>query len=96
VHLSFGAVTRDDARPQAISYAEALSTLRTEIARGASWLSYADEWHRAERLFCAARGPDGGACFGVPGHAGLHRADGSGGPTWSGGDPGPESGPGSR
>ncbi|MDG4832737.1 hypothetical protein O7627_26005 [Solwaraspora sp. WMMD1047] len=96
MHLSFGAVTMDDARAQAISYTEALSILRTEIALGARSLSYADEWHRAERLFCAARGPDGGTCAGVLRHAGPHRADGPGGLTWSGGDPGPDSGPGSR
>nr|MDT0662358.1 hypothetical protein [Micromonospora sp. DSM 115978] len=97
VHLCFGAITMDDARRQAVSYAEALSIVRTEIAVGASWLSYADEWHRAERLFCPARSPDGGTCAGVLGHGGPHGAARAGGPTWSDDEPGPPAGePGRR
>ena len=88
VHLSFGAATMDDAREQAVNYAEALSIVRSEIAIGASRLSYADAWHQAERLFCATPGPDGETCADVLGHPGFHRADGLGGLAWGDGDPG--------
>lgn len=86
VHLSFGAASLGDARERAVQYAEALSILRTEIAIGHTRLSYADAWHRAERLFCGAAGPDGEICADVRGHPGFHHAEGLGGLAWGDGD----------
>ena len=74
------------ARELAVAYAEALSLLRPELALGAAALSPADAWHRAERLFCGAVGPDGERCADVAGHPGFHHAPGPGGLGWGDGD----------
>ncbi|MEU8296880.1 hypothetical protein AB0C04_06310 [Micromonospora sp. NPDC048909] len=86
VHLGFTAAGAADARELAVGYAEALSLLRPELALGAAALSPADAWHRAERLFCGAVGPDGERCADVAGHPGFHHAPGPGGLGWGGGD----------
>ncbi|MFC3500842.1 hypothetical protein ACFOOK_07665 [Micromonospora krabiensis] len=86
VHLGFTAVGPTEARELAVGYAEALSLLRPELALGAAALSPADAWHRAERLFCGAVGPDGERCVDVTGHPGFHHAAGPGGLGWGDGD----------
>ncbi|MEV6814514.1 hypothetical protein [Micromonospora sp. NPDC051296] len=86
VHLGFSAPDLAVAREVAVGYAEALSLLRPELALGASALSPADAWQRAERLFCGAVGPDGERCLDVAGHPGFHHAPGPGGLGWGGGD----------
>ncbi|GIJ20981.1 hypothetical protein [Micromonospora lutea] len=88
VHLGFVAVDLVTARETAVGYAEALSVLRPELAIGASALSPADAWQRAERLFCGALGPDGERCVDVAGHPGFHHAPGPGGLGWGDGDRG--------
>ncbi|MBQ1048739.1 hypothetical protein KBX50_09750 [Micromonospora sp. C51] len=85
-HLGFTAADLVAAREVAVGYAEALSVLRPELAIGASALSPADAWHRAERLFCGALGPDAERCVDVAGHAGFHHASGPGGLGWGDGD----------
>ncbi|MEV1332415.1 hypothetical protein AB0J20_22905 [Micromonospora costi] len=86
VHLGFTAAGPADARDAAVAYAEALSLLRPELAIGAAALSPADAWHRAERLFCGAVGPDGERCVDVAGHPGFHHGPGPGGLGWGDGD----------
>jgi hypothetical protein len=86
VHLGFTAAGTVEAREVAVGYAEALSVLRPEVALGASALSPADAWHRAERLFCGAVGPDGERCVDVADHPGFHHAPGPGGLGWGVGD----------
>ncbi|WP_320066623.1 hypothetical protein [Micromonospora sp. RTGN7] len=86
VHLGFLADGADLARELAVAYAEGLSLLRPELALGAAALSPADAWHRAERLFCGAVGPDGERCVDVAGHPGFHHAPGPGGLGWGNGD----------
>lgn len=86
VHLGFEAAGPVDARELAVGYAEALSLLRPELALGAAALSPADAWHRAERLFCGAVGPDGERCADVADHPGFHHAPGPGGLGWGDGD----------
>ncbi|MFG2058878.1 hypothetical protein ACGFI9_33135 [Micromonospora sp. NPDC048930] len=86
VHLGFEAADPSVAREVAVAYAEALSLLRPELALGAAALSPADAWHRAERLFCGAPGPDGERCADVAGHPGFHHAPGLGGLGWGDGD----------
>ncbi|MEU9742908.1 hypothetical protein AB0E12_27380 [Micromonospora chersina] len=86
VHLGFEAVDSTSARELAVAYAEALGLLRPELALGAAALSPADAWHRAERLFCGAVGPDGERCADVAGHPGFHHAPGPGGLGWGDGD----------
>ncbi|NES12438.1 MULTISPECIES: hypothetical protein [Micromonospora] len=86
VHLGFEAADPSVARELAVAYAEALSLLRPELALGAAALSPADAWHRAERLFCGALGPDGERCADVVGHPGFHHAPGLGGLGWGDGD----------
>ncbi|SCL17534.1 hypothetical protein GA0070616_1298 [Micromonospora nigra] len=86
VHLGFTAPGPAVARERAVGYAEALSLLCPELALGASALSPADAWHRAERLFCGAPGPDGERCADVAGHPGFHHAPGPGGLGWGDGD----------
>ncbi|MFU8851867.1 hypothetical protein ACNAW0_12915 [Micromonospora sp. SL1-18] len=86
VHLGFEAADVSAARELAVAYAEALSLLRPELALGAAALSPADAWHRAERLFCGAVGPDGERCADVAGHPGFHYAPGPGGLGWGDGD----------
>jgi hypothetical protein len=86
VHLGFTADGADRARELAVAYAEGLSLLRPELLLGAAALSPADAWHRAERLFCGARGPDGERCADVAGHPGFHHALGLGGLGWGDGD----------
>ncbi|MGS2617559.1 hypothetical protein ACVCAH_24000 [Micromonospora sp. LZ34] len=85
VHLGFTAAGPADARELAVGYAEALSLLRPELALGAAALSPADAWHRAERLFCGALGPDGERCADVADHPGFHHAAGPGGLGWGDG-----------
>ncbi|MFF5176099.1 hypothetical protein ACFY3U_26220 [Micromonospora sp. NPDC000089] len=85
-HLGFEADGPDQARELAVAYAEALSLLRPELALRAAALSPADAWHRAERLFCDALGPDGERCADVAGHPGFHHAPGPGGLGWGEGD----------
>ncbi|MDO3702007.1 hypothetical protein Q3W71_09975 [Micromonospora sp. C28SCA-DRY-2] len=85
VHLGFTAAGPADARELAVGYAEALSLLRPELALGAAALSPADAWHRAERLFCGAVGPDGERCADVAEHPGFHHAAGPGGLGWGDG-----------
>lgn len=85
VHLGFTATGPADARELAVGYAEALSLLRPELALGAAALSPADAWHRAERLFCGALGPDGERCVDVADHPGFHHAAGPGGLGWGDG-----------
>ncbi|MEV0808618.1 hypothetical protein [Micromonospora sp. NPDC050200] len=85
-HLGFEADGPEQARDLAVAYAEALSLLRPELALGAAALSPADAWHRAERLFCGASGPDGERCADVAGHPGFHHAPGPGGLGWGEGD----------
>ncbi|WP_255511119.1 hypothetical protein [Micromonospora sp. WP24] len=86
VHLGFTAPGPAQARELAVGYAEALSLLRPELALGAAALSPADAWHRAERLFCGAVGPDAEHCVDVAGHPGFHHAAGPGGLGWGDGD----------
>ncbi|WFE31663.1 hypothetical protein [Micromonospora sp. WMMD975] len=86
VHLGFAATDATVARELAVSYAEALGLLRPELALGAAALSPADAWHRAERLFCGAVGPDGERCADVADHPGFHHAPGPGGLGWGDGD----------
>ncbi|MCW3816821.1 hypothetical protein ONA91_20450 [Micromonospora sp. DR5-3] len=86
VHLGFEAADPALARELAVAYAEALGLLRPELALGAAALSPADAWHRAERLFCGALGPDGERCADVAGHPGFHHAPGPGGLGWGDGD----------
>ncbi|MEH0974438.1 hypothetical protein V6U77_25225 [Micromonospora sp. CPCC 205546] len=86
LHLGFTAPDPESARELAVGYAEALSLLRPELALGASALSPADAWQRAERLFCGASGPDGERCADVAGHPGFHHAPGPGGLGWGDGD----------
>jgi hypothetical protein len=86
LHLSFTAAGPADAREQAVGYAEALGLLRPEIALGAAALSPPGAWHRAERLFCGAPGPDGDRCADVLGHPGFHHGPGVGGLGWGDGD----------
>ncbi|GAB3069530.1 hypothetical protein [Micromonospora schwarzwaldensis] len=86
VHLGFVATDPAVARELAVAYAEALGLLRPELALGAAALSPADAWHRAERLFCGAAGPDGELCADVAGHPGFHHAPGPGGLGWGDGD----------
>ncbi|WBB66898.1 hypothetical protein [Micromonospora sp. WMMD812] len=86
VHLGFTAAGATDARELAVCYAEALCLLRPEVALGAAALSPADAWHRAERLFCGAVGPDGERCVDVADHPGFHHAAGPGGLGWGDGD----------
>ncbi|WP_433114870.1 hypothetical protein [Micromonospora sp. CA-246542] len=86
VHLGFTAPGTAEALEQAVAYAEALSLLRPELALGAAALSPADAWHRAERLFCGAVGPDGERCVDVAEHPGFHHAPGPGGLGWGDGD----------
>ncbi|MGR6321565.1 hypothetical protein Q2K19_17910 [Micromonospora soli] len=86
VHLGFEAADQAAARELAVAYAEALGLLRPELALGAAALSAADAWHRAERLFCGALGPDGERCADVAGHPGFHHAPGPGGLGWGDGD----------
>ncbi|WP_244298612.1 hypothetical protein [Micromonospora cremea] len=86
MHLGFTAAGMADARELAVAYAEALSLLRPELAIGAAALSPADAWHRAERLFCGAFGPDGERCVDVAEHPGFHHAPGPGGLGWGDGD----------
>ncbi|WNM37147.1 hypothetical protein RMN56_18370 [Micromonospora halotolerans] len=86
VHLGFEAADPTIARELAVAYAEALGLLRPELALGAAALSPADAWHRAERLFCGAVGPDGERCADVAGHPGFHHAPGPGGLGWGDGD----------
>jgi hypothetical protein len=86
VHLGFTADGPERARELAVAYAEALSLLRPELALGAAAWSPADAWHRAERLFCGAEGPDGERCADVAGHPGFHHAAGPGGLGWGEGD----------
>ncbi|WP_229402424.1 hypothetical protein [Micromonospora okii] len=86
VHLGFTADGTDRARELAVAYAEGLSLLRPELALASAALSPADAWHRAERLFCGARGPDGERCADVAGHPGFHHALGLGGLGWGDGD----------
>ncbi|NJP34740.1 hypothetical protein [Micromonospora thermarum] len=86
VHLGFTAAGGSVARELAVGYAEALSLLRPEVVLGAAALSPADAWHRAERLFCGAFGPDGERCVDVAGHPGFHHASGPGGLGWGDGD----------
>ncbi|KKJ99216.1 hypothetical protein [Micromonospora sp. HK10] len=86
VHLGFEAADRAVAGELAVAYAEALALLRPELALGAAALSPADAWHRAERLFCGALGPDGERCTDVAGHPGFHHAPGPGGLGWGDGD----------
>ncbi|GAA3785445.1 hypothetical protein [Micromonospora maritima] len=86
VHLGFAAAETAIARELAVAYAEALGLLRPELALGAAALSPADAWHRAERLFCGAVGPDGERCADVAGHPGFHHAPGPGGLGWGDGD----------
>ncbi|WP_346538675.1 hypothetical protein [Micromonospora sp. DPT] len=85
-HLGFEADGSEQARDLAVAYAEALSLLRPELVLGAAALSPADAWHRAERLFCGAPGPDGERCADVAGHPGFHHAAGPGGLGWGEGD----------
>ena len=85
-HLAFAAAGPEQARDLAVAYAEALSLLRPELALGAAAWSPADAWHRAERLFCGAEGPDGERCADVAGHPGFHHAPGLGGLGWGEGD----------
>ncbi|SCE96351.1 MULTISPECIES: hypothetical protein [Micromonospora] len=85
-HLGFEADGPEQARDLAVAYAEALSLLRPELVLGAAALSPADAWHRAERLFCGAPGPDGERCADVAGHPGFHHAAGPGGLGWGEGD----------
>ncbi|MER6596703.1 hypothetical protein ABT214_33605 [Micromonospora purpureochromogenes] len=85
-HLGFEADGPEHARDLAVAYAEALSLLRPELVLGAAALSPADAWHRAERLFCGAPGPDGECCADVAGHPGFHHAAGPGGLGWGEGD----------
>ncbi|SCF44909.1 hypothetical protein [Micromonospora mirobrigensis] len=85
-HLGFEADGPEQARELAVAYAEALGLLRPELALGAAALSPADAWHRAERLFCGAVGPDGERCADVAGHPGFHHAAGPGGLGWGEGD----------
>ncbi|MFJ6199695.1 hypothetical protein [Micromonospora sp. NPDC092111] len=85
-HLGFTADGPEQARELAVAYAEALSLLRPELALAAAALSPADAWHRAERLFCDAVGPDGERCADVAGHPGFHHAPGPGGLGWGEGD----------
>ncbi|MCM0679008.1 hypothetical protein NCC78_30705, partial [Micromonospora phytophila] len=85
-HLGFTAADRAVARELAVGYTEALSLLRPELALGAAALSPADAWHRAERLFGGAVGPDGERCADVAGHPGFHHAPGPGGLGWGDGD----------
>ncbi|WP_428963996.1 hypothetical protein [Micromonospora fluostatini] len=86
VHLGFEATGPDEAREIAVGYAEALGLLRPELAVGASAFSPAHAWHRAERLFCGAAGPDGEHCADVAGHPGFHHAPGLAGLGWGDGD----------
>ena len=86
VHLGFTAANPEQARELAVGYAEALSLLRPELALGAAALSGADAWHRAERLFCGAVGPDGERCADVADHPGFHHGPGPGGLGWGDGD----------
>ncbi|MFY1703848.1 hypothetical protein ACN28G_19255 [Micromonospora sp. WMMA1923] len=86
VHLGFEAADPGEALELAVGYAEALSLLRPELALGASALSPADAWHRAERLFCGSVGPDDEHCVDVAGHPGFHHAPGPGGLGWGDGD----------
>lgn len=86
VHLGFVAADAAVARELAVAYAEALDLLRPELALGAAALSPADAWHRAERLFCGAAGPDDERCVDVAGHPGFHHAPGPGGLGWGDGD----------
>ncbi|MFR9777321.1 hypothetical protein ACL02O_14850 [Micromonospora sp. MS34] len=86
VHLGFEAADPSVARELAVAYAEALSLLRPELALGASAVSPADAWHRAQRLFCGAVGPDGERCADVADHPGFHHAPGPGGLGWGDGD----------
>ncbi|GIJ09061.1 hypothetical protein ACFFMR_12120 [Micromonospora andamanensis] len=88
VHLGFTAADLVTAREVAVGYAEALSVLRPELAIGASALSPADAWQRAERLFCGALGPDGERCVDVADHCGFHHGPGPGGLGWGDGDRG--------
>ncbi|WP_433529513.1 hypothetical protein ACQPYA_24960 [Micromonospora sp. CA-263727] len=88
VHLGFTARDLGVAREVAVGYAEALSLLRPELALGASALSPAEAWQRAERLFCGALGPDGERCVDVAEHLGFHHAPGPGGLGWGDGDGG--------
>ncbi|MFC4144883.1 hypothetical protein ACFO0M_01330 [Micromonospora mangrovi] len=85
-HLGFTAAGPEQARDLAVAYAEALNLLRPELALGAAAWSPADAWHRAERLFCGAEGPDGERCADVAGHPGFHHAPGLGGLSWGEGD----------
>ncbi len=85
-HLGFTAPDPAVARDLAVGYAEALSLLRPELALGAAALSPADNWQRAERLFCGAVGPDGERCADVADHPGFHHAPGPGGLGWGDGD----------
>ncbi|MEU6023967.1 hypothetical protein [Micromonospora sp. NPDC047134] len=87
-HLGFTAADLAAARETAVGYAEALSVLRPEVALGASAVSPAGDWRRAERLFCGALGPDGERCVDVAGHPGFHHAPGPGGLGWGDGDVG--------
>ncbi|TDB70517.1 hypothetical protein E1182_27120 [Micromonospora sp. KC721] len=86
VHLGFAADGPEQARELAVAYAEALSLLRPELVLAATALSPADAWHRAERIFCDAVGPDGERCADVTGHPGFHHAPGPGGLGWGEGD----------
>jgi hypothetical protein len=86
LHLGFQAADGSVARELAVAYAEALSLLRPELALGAAALSPADAWHRAERLFCGATGPDGERCADVAGHPGFHHGPGLGGLGWGDGE----------
>ncbi|GAA0399742.1 hypothetical protein [Micromonospora gifhornensis] len=85
-HLGFTAPDLATARETAVGYAEALSVLRAEVALGAAAVSPAEDWRRAERLFCGAVGPDGERCVDVAGHPGFHHAPGPGGLGWGDGD----------
>ncbi|MGC5052722.1 hypothetical protein ACLQ2S_14845 [Micromonospora sp. DT48] len=88
VHLGFVAADLVAAREVAVGYAEALSVLRPELMIGASALSPADAWQRAERLFCGAVGPDSERCVDVAGHPGFHHGPGPGALGWGDGDRG--------
>mgnify|MGYP000041245835 CR=1 FL=1 len=86
LHLTFAAADFDEAREQAVAYAEGLAILCPELGEHAPLLSRAEAWNFNEPLFCGVRGPDGEVCAEVRHHPGFHRAAGLGGLCWGDGD----------
>lgn len=86
LHLTFAAADFDEAREQAVAYAEGLTILCPELGEYTPLLSRAEAWNFNEPLFCGVRGPDGEVCAEVRYHAGFHRAAGLGGLSWGDGD----------